>query len=235
MVDTFYSNSLFCKTGFFPQCERLDSQNIKCCKFGGSFPVLRGSEAPVCEICGNQLELLLQVYVPALPDTILSLFPESKRENLYTIFYCTDCMESNQNLVSFEYTPDDFDELVFVRPKADSKVESSEFSMFEELLTYDDTSNSFHEAFSSCNMDGYEFETHMRQLRDSMPNGAKTFLGGMPRYEQGEQIPEGECVLLANIEDDCSFSMMWGDAGSAQLWMKLIDEQPKFILIWESG
>ena len=66
----------------------------------------------------------------------------------------------------------------------------------------------------------------------------KSFVGGNPQYDQGDSHPGNDYIFVINLADDKFFSMMWGDAGKAQIFMKEVDKDKnefKTLLTWTCG
>ena len=47
----------------------------------------------------------------------------------------------------------------------------------------------------------------------------RTYLGGWPEFVQHDCTPS-DSFLVINLSQSCSSTAMWGDAGTAQVWMK---------------
>ena len=233
ILESFHNKNLS-KFSFFPQCNQDDTEDILCSKFGGKIPCNSEEELPFCLSCNEQHEILVQLYIPHLPQEIKVLFPIEYQECLFIIFYCTNCMESFINLNYKIYFPNDFKNLIYFSNKENFKINSKTISYFEKKITFDDSTETFYNISHEIHDDSLLIETLMRKYREEILIG-KTYFLGNPRFEQGEVIPGEDFHFLMNFEDDSSFSMMWGDAGSAQLWMKIENNQFIFNLGWQSG
>ena len=229
----YFINNSFSKTGYYPVFQKIDSTNPKVSKFGGSIPHLPSEKVPTCSQCKKTLlEVLLQLYISNAPEEIKKLFPESKRQGLLVIFYCTNCMEQG-NLVWKYYEESQLDQLVFSEPKSDSKISPTIVTEWRPFISIDSTSNRYLEESESSGFDELNLEEFPKYLKENYHG--TTFLGGMPFYEQGESVPGENFSLLANLEQDNAFSMMWGDAGEAQIWMTSGDEFGNFEITWQCG
>lgn len=229
IVDFFHENDMI-KNGQFPVCDKTDSNTVCVSKFGGRVPLLPNEEIPKCS-CGKEKELLMQIYAPQLPENIREILPSKLHQSLICLYYCTECMESDEHLETRIYNAEDLENLSYGNEVADAKIESSVFTKFEELPTFDDSSNKYME-FDDDDVDSLKVEELMYRLRHEVFEGRASFFGGFPHYEQGEVVPEGDFTFFANLEQDNSFSMMWGDAGSAQIW---VNTEGEFVLGWQCG
>ena len=57
----------------------------------------------------------------------------------------------------------------------------------------------------------------------------KTYLGGYPCFAQGDDRPNGH-VLLLEIEESEASTNLWGDCGTAQVWMTTGSDFGSFIM-----
>ena len=220
------------KPGQFIHCEKADATEITVSKFGGKIPHLPNEEIPKCPTCGHNLEVLVQLYVPNLPQNIQHLLPEKLSDALIVLFVCPEDLADMQGkMVSRVYHADQISSLVYENPNEGAQIESALFKNFEEMPTYNDTGDDYMEKMEE--IDDAEMEELMRKIRDEIRT-VKCYFGGFPYYQQGEATPGNDCTLLLNVEQDDGFSMMWGDAGNAQIWVKK-DDSCEFYLNWQCG
>lgn len=218
------------KPGFSPVCESCDSVSPRVSKIGGAIPHLPSSGPAVCK-CGKIPEVLLQLYVPSLPPPVRALFHPSCA--LAVIHYCTECMESNFAPTTQLFTESELDSLVYSNGKADASIAPKVIREWREFCCVDFTSDAAYDAARNSEIDEIQMEELGREIGEKYVGG--TYLMGVPRYEQGEYEVDDGFVLLANFEQDDNFSMMWGDAGTAQLWMKTGENFGEFRLDWMCG
>lgn len=231
----FMTHNLW-KPGYMPQCENHDSTSTQASKFGGSCPHLSQDPVPVCPLCQNRLEVLLQLYIPSLPEQVRQLFAPSQQQSLIVFYYCTDCMESNsENALHFKiFNQDDLQNVVFDLPPNESKINPAVIVSWIPFKSIDGTTETFYQIFNGQNqLDEVAMEEFHREIKRQY--AGTTYLLGNPDFTEGEYgRPEG-MINLACFQQDNNFSMMWGDAGYAHLWMMPGDENGQFNLIWFSG
>ena len=218
------------KPGFLPVCENHDSASPRVSKFGGAVPHLPDAPAAACE-SQHQQELLVQLYVPSLPAPARALFQPDCA--LVVVLYCTECMDSGISPTVALYSESQLDSLVYANAKSDAAIEARTITAWREFCCVDFTSEAAYDSARNAGLDEIQMEELGREIKDKYAGG--TYLMGVPRYEQGEYEPGDGFVLLANFEQDSNFSMMWGDAGVAQLWMKTGAEFGEFNLTWMCG
>ena len=220
------------KPGFYPVGQKGDSTNPRVCKFGGSMARLPSEESNKCAECGTSEEVLVQLYVPS---PVQAMFPPQHQKSLLIVSYCTECMESNIEHLPFKiYTEDQLDQLVFSDVSEDAKIEPVTITGWNEFTSWDCTSDSHFESIEgNDSIDEIEMETFGRVLKRRYHG--TTYLLGFPYFEQGEVNPGGDYRYLMNFEKDSLFSMMWGDAGEAQLWMTTGEQFGDFYLFWCGG
>ena len=198
-------------------------------------PILNSSpkEVPKCQRCNEYLELLVQLYIPQLPTK--NSFPNSLKDSLILFFYCTECMECfEENMITKIYSSkEDLNNLIYrYNPKNQLKIKETFFSSFiqkESPPSEDDKKHKIPENFDNKQRNQYyiKLENFLFNFRD-----VKCFLGGNPQYDQGDSNPGEDYLFIINLADDKFFSMMWGDAGKAQIFMKESEKgQFKFVLI----
>ena len=57
------------------------------------------------------------------------------------------------------------------------------------------------------------------------------YFGGFPYYCQNDDNPGPEYKLIMSFDECDAFSLMWGDCGNAQLWLRE-DDSNQFYLTW---
>ena len=220
------------KQGQFIHCEKNDTNSIAISKFGGKIPHLPNEEIPKCPTCGHSCELLAQLYVPSLPEYAKALFPQNLQESLIVLFICAEDLADMQGkMISRVYQPEQIQNLVYSNAPENAQIESALFENYEMLDTYNDTSDAYMEVMDE--IDDAAAEELMRKIRDEV-RPSKCYFGGYPYYQQGEATPGDDCTLVLNIEQDDNFSLMFGDAGNAQIWVKN-DNSGEFYINWQGG
>jgi uncharacterized protein YwqG len=59
-----------------------------------------------------------------------------------------------------------------------------------------------------------------------------TWFGGFPLSIQGMERPTRNSRLLLQMEESEASTAMWGDAGTAQVWMEVGEDYGAFQLTW---
>ncbi|KAK8898590.1 hypothetical protein M9Y10_000882 [Tritrichomonas musculus] len=232
----FLSHNLW-KTGYAPVCKSQDSNSPKVSKFGGSCPHLPQDSRPICKSCNGHLEVLLQLYIPSLPAPVKQLFPENLQNSLIVFTYCTECMSSNEeDSISWNvYNESDFGNLVFDSPPSEAKIEPAVIESWQAFKSIDGSTEHYYSTFQNQkgDLDDLKMEDFVRELKENY--AGTTYLLGNPDFTEGEYQPEPGMVILASFAQDKAFSMMWGDAGYAHLWMKPGNDFGEFNLFWTCG
>ena len=231
----FFAAHNLWRTGYEPICQFQESNSPLVSKYGGLIPRLPQNPVIGCPECGHQKEVLLQLFIPSLPQAVQELFPEQIRRGLIVFTYCTECMPSNENNgITFNvYGENELANLVFDSPPGDAKIKSSVIGQWTPFISIDASSEKFSQCLAQAGIDDLKMEDFVRSLKDRY--AGTCYLLGTPDFTEGEYDPPEGMVLLANFEQDKNFSMMWGDAGIAQLWMRPGDGFGEFNLTWISG
>lgn len=236
ILEHFDSQNLT-KKGNFIYCKKdASTQEIKLSKFGGEIPQPNTQGAvPKCSDCKKDLEVLVQLYVPTLPENVKSLFPDDLKESLIVVFLCPDDIpcQTQSNLLYKIYNQEQIKTLCYTKSNS-NKIDCAVFNEYKEYDTYGDMLNVYLENYKNFpEIDQVKVEELMWKIRAS--RGSKCYFGGFPYYNQSETNPGDDYQLLINLEDDNHFSMMWGDAGSAQIWVKKNADENRFLLTWQCG
>ena len=236
-IENWYRKCGLLKTSHFIICDKpKDNKTILASKYGGRIPVLKTSkkEAPKCPTCQEYLELLVQLYIPQLPTK--ESFPKSLQKSLIVFLYCTECMEFDVTPLIYK-TEEDLKNLEYIEnPKKEKKIKEIFFSSFiqKELPpSEDDKRQKIPEDLSDKERNEFylKLENFLFNFRD-----VKCFLGGNPQYDQGDANPGDDYIFIIDLADDKFFSMMWGDAGKAQIFMKDKNNgEFDFKLFWTCG
>ena len=236
-IENWYRKCGLLKTSHFIICDKpKDNKTILASKYGGRIPVLKTSkkETPKCPTCQEYLELLVQLYIPQLPTK--ESFPQSLQKSLIVFLYCTECMEFDVTPLIYK-TEEDLKNLEYIEnPKKEKKIKEIFFSSFiqKELPpSEDDKRQKIPEGLSDKERNEFylKLENFLFNFRD-----VKCFLGGNPQYDQGDANPGDDYIFIIDLADDKFFSMMWGDAGKAQIFMKDKNNgEFDFKLFWTCG
>jgi len=132
---------------------------------------------------------------------------------------------------------EDLKNLIYIdNPKKTKKINENFFTSFiaKELPpSEDDKKQKIPEGLNDKERNDFyiKLENFLFNFRD-----VKCFLGGNPQYDQGDWNPGDDYLFIINLADDKFFSMMWGDAGKAQIFMKEKKEgEFEFKLTWTCG
>ena len=228
----------FVKKAYCVNCERNPEKPSDICisKFGGYIPCYENDEYLMCDDCNIELEVLTQIYVPSLPKSVKALFPSSLQETLIVLFICTECLTPyGGELTTRIYYKEDFDKLVYKEPKQNG-IEQAIFKSFPEIeLTFhcsDDAmqfpSKYFSVADGNSNTDFYSCIDDLF----IKPKLSLSYFGGHPYYVQSDERPGPDYKLILSLcDDENNFSLMWGDAGTAQIWLRN-DDSNEFYITW---
>ena len=242
-LENWYRKNNLLKTSHFIICGNTKDGNknkILASKFGGRIPILKSSpkkECPKCIKCHEYLELLVQLYIPDLPTK--DTFPKSLQKSLMVFLYCTECMENTEGyFVPIIYSKEEeLKNLIYIEnPKKTKKINEIFFTSFikKELPpSEDDKRQKIPEGLNDEQRNKFylKLEDFLFNFRD-----VKCFLGGNPQYDQGDSNPGDDYIFIINLADDKFFSMRWGDAGKAQIFMKeKTNKEFDFKLTWTCG
>ncbi|EAY19043.1 hypothetical protein TVAG_247220 [Trichomonas vaginalis G3] len=220
----------FTKKGIFIRCEKAEATKAALSKYGGKVPHLPGEDPSVKTEDGVQLELAVQLYVPELPENVQRLLPQELQDALILLFINTEDSPENGPMPVRIYHKDDISKLELADAKEDAHIESAIFKSYEVIDTYNDSGNDFLESMEE--VDGLVVEELMHEIRSKRDTNC--YFGGFPYFVQGEASPGEGWTLLLNLQDDSYFSYMFGDAGTAQIWVN--DSDPtQFDLEWQCG
>ena len=212
-------------------CKKEEAEEIKISKFGGKIPCLDPKEIPANS--DNYIEVLAQIYVPGLPKAIKKLFPSDLQDALIVLFFDIDNfpIEAINNIETRIYHGDEIDKLIYVdREDTNPAIESAIFTTYKyKAQTFDvaDHASYTNQIRSMRNAeDQQENEQYSFYTKES-----NCFFGGYPFYCQDDDNPGPDYTLILSLMEDHNFSMIWGDAGNAQIWLRN-DDSHQFILTW---
>ena len=235
-------NCGFVKKSYRIKCKKEEGKPSDICisKFGGYIPCFECDADITCPSCNVGLEVLAQIYVPSLPNPVKALFPSSLQNALIVLFMCTQCLEPYYGeLESRIYYPEDFDKLVYKPPPSDIMIEQAIFESFPESDLPIHPSDNALEHPSKYLSVNEELDDMFDDMYDSISSyycqPQMSYFGGHPEYIQADDNPGPDYSLILSLSDDKdNFSMMWGDAGTAQIWLRN-DDSNHFLITWACG
>lgn len=201
-----------------------DTNNPRISKFGGVQPFLPEEGYTLCHGCQSNCSMICQIYIPTTPEWFQNQFPPKYRDSLIVIFYCNSCY---LHVEAKFYTSDQLDSLVYVNDivyngnytfneprivtgwtSGKMAPNNSNYIIIKEIANrYFNKSEKFKEYFSKFNF-----------LHGPKGNDL-TYIGGWPEFTQDDCTPD-DSFFIINLSQSCSSTAMWGDAGTAQVWMK---------------
>jgi hypothetical protein len=72
----------------------INDGNPRSTKFGGKYPRPPADPHPKCDLCDQPMMMIVQLYVPTLPDFIQAHFPAQARDQLIVLGVCPECLGS---------------------------------------------------------------------------------------------------------------------------------------------
>jgi hypothetical protein len=229
------------RTAYYPIIEHNDVCSPTVSRFGGSFCKLPEETFPLCCFGSGSFINIVQLYIPTLPAEIQNLFPESKRKCLLVYQICSECLSWEKPIVKL-YFPEDFEKLEFSKSQYslkpshvtewkqyDSMMYSLQLTYFSEKLISEGKPSFFLEN----DPDKYHehFFEKIRETVEKLHPRHNSNLGAFPDFVQDDETPEG-FEILANFEEDEICNIMWGDAGTAQLWVRTDDDNVELKATW---
>lgn len=215
------------KMGYFMVGHQGEADTVKCIKCFGKIPHLPGEEVSKCGECGRIKDTILQVYVPLLPQNVQRILPESLQGCLIVFHMCAECLPWDQEMdmdVSI-YTPEQIERLEL----QDAGDVPYRPGVVDNIVAHETL-----DVVSGCEIPGMNesvlYLIH-DEISDSRPSSC--YFCGAPSYVQGPECPGPGWTLFANLEEDAVHDLMWGDCGTAQIWVH--DSEPKFRLTWACG
>jgi hypothetical protein len=108
----FVTTHALARPAAYPRLTCLHDCNPRTTKFGGKYPLLPAESSPACPRCDQPLMMVVQLYVPALPEFIRSQFPDDRRDQLIVVGVCPECLGSDGYRIA-AYSGGDLDRLVY--------------------------------------------------------------------------------------------------------------------------
>ncbi|KAK8892930.1 hypothetical protein M9Y10_030182 [Tritrichomonas musculus] len=217
------------KTCYIPVVKHSDSSNPRVSNFGGVAPYLPINGPIFCD-CGDKLQTVFSFHIPSIPDEMKKLFP-SDHECVVVGNTCNSC-HIHQEVKC--YSDEQIDQLVY------DDVPSKR-NVFNEPRTVTEWKESFMYPYGvneagfelpekdSFNQEELLFIDEFLHEKNYGNKDLKTYLGGYPCFAQGDDRPNGH-VLLLEIEESEASTNLWGDCGTAQVWMTTGSDFGSFIM-----
>ena len=197
---------------------------IRASKFGGDIPCLPDDEPEKCH-CGLTYRVCAQIYVPGLPSKIRALFPSRLHDALIVLFICPECLEPYDGPIKQKiYHGEEIDKLVY-KPLSDPKkfdIQNRVFCGYNSYFTIPHCA----EEMNCSELFNIDDDAYCEAGRYKA-----CYFGGHPDYCQGDENPGEDFRLILSIADCNSFTLMWGDAGNAQIWLRN-DDSDEFYITW---
>jgi hypothetical protein len=90
----------------------LTDGNPRSTKFGGKYPLLPGESVPKCPSCDQTMMMIVQLFVPSLPEFVQTQFPSQSRDGLLVLGVCPECLGSSGHSIRV-YSGAELDSLVY--------------------------------------------------------------------------------------------------------------------------
>lgn len=221
----------FRKSCFEPIVTHVDSTNPRVSKFGGTLPYLPINGPPLCSCKKDKLQTVFSLYIGTLPCDIKNLFPKG-HEFVVVGYTCNSCY--NFQCVKC-YVDDEIDQLVYDDVTSSEKVFNEPRTVVEwkenSMLPLGITDSGF--SLPNMNMYNEEELFFLEEILSddfkSHKNRSRTYLGGYPFFVQGDDSPPNH-VLLLEMEESEASTNLWGDCGTAQVWMTTGEDFGSFIM-----
>ena len=170
--------------------------------------------------------MVCQIYIPSTPKWFQEKFPINHRDSLIVVSYCNSCFLS---IEAKFYTSDKLDSLVYEEDVYYTGF-STNYTFNEPRIVTVWTSGKMLPIFgnSILNEIADRNSIHREELDNQFsrfncingPNDEnRTYIGGWPEFVQKDCTPS-DSFLVVNLSQSCSSTAMWGDAGTAQVWME---------------
>ncbi|OHS95121.1 hypothetical protein TRFO_38638 [Tritrichomonas foetus] len=194
-----------------------DSCNPRISKFGGHIPHLPHEPKPLCNDCHGEYSMICQIYVPSTPQFFQNYFPPNRRDALILYFYCNNCYLNVKGKI---YYGDDLDNLVYEYDKNFGYGTFNEpriVTGWSEGLMAPMRSNDIVREIERkycCS----QISCDLAEFNDQFGPKPRTYIGGWPDFVQSDTTPDNSVFLINFCESEAS-TAMWGDCGTAQLWI----------------
>jgi hypothetical protein len=89
------SHSLSRKAAYPTSSSNQTDGNPRTSKFGGKYPLLPNESVPKCLSCDQPLMMVIQLYLPSLPEFVRSQAPSQIQDSLIVLSVCPECLGSS--------------------------------------------------------------------------------------------------------------------------------------------
>ena len=96
----------------YPSESVNDDCNPRESKFGGKLPYLKSEDCPKCNFCDQEMMMIVQLFIPSLPEFVQSHIREEDREKLLVLCVCPHCLGKHGYSIRL-YGSDYLDQLVY--------------------------------------------------------------------------------------------------------------------------
>jgi hypothetical protein len=231
-VRAFIASGSLDRAAYVPVVSHRDCGNPRCVKFGGCIPHDPSAGYPLCPDCHIPLTHIMTIYAGSLPEELQEWFPPDERDTVLVVGCCAQCF---QEVPVFRYRMDEIDRLVFSpnfaigRPFNESRVVEG----WDKQMSLPSSSALEDLDIATVNLQYDPFQIWDAVLEESSRVVRGTYAGGYPEYVQGSARPTPTCRLLFEFCESEASTGMWGDAGTAQLWMETGDNYGFFGVTWD--
>ncbi|KAH0795347.1 hypothetical protein GPJ56_000796 [Histomonas meleagridis] len=201
-------NNLFKKCWYPTDLNKRDTVNPKISKIGGKRPHL-----PEEELNPNH-SMLMQLYIPTIPEEMKSFFPKEKQNSLLVVMIDSEIHGLDNDATIRLYSEDQLDKLVYENDVQFDGIYLNEpvtIGSWVEGIQVPSCGEIFEELEEKF---GPNYETNYGILTMD-----QTYLGGHKHVFNDESPPSDEYVLFMNFGQGKASSDLWGDCGTGQLYM----------------
>jgi hypothetical protein len=220
------------RAAYIPVVRHGDCGNPRCVEFGGCIPHDPAAGYPLCPKCQVPVTHVATIYVGSLPDELQGWFPPDERDTVLVVGYCEQCFLDPP---VFCHRKDEIDRLVFSSNFANAQAfnEPRVVERWIKKISLPDLS-----ALEDVDMSSVIIQHGQSEIWEAVLGEAGgtvvhgTYAGGYPSYVQGSERPAPTCRLLLELCESEASTGMWGDAGTAQLWMDTGENYGFFSVTW---
>ena len=211
----------------WPSVIKSDTSNPRMSKFGGCVPYLPEEPPQMCCGCHELSSMICQIYVPTTPDWFRNKFPPEKQDALIVVLFCNSCYDHVEGRI---YYGKDIDRLVYSN---DSYFDYGSFNEPRVVTKWNDfkmlpcsNNNAIDQIRAKYQV--FNLEKKIEQFNPYL----KTHIGGWPNFVQDDTTPNNT-FLIANFESESESSTgIWGDMGTAQVWISQGEEFGDLLSDW---
>jgi hypothetical protein len=208
-----------------------DSGTVRCIKFGGSMPHDPAAGYPLCPVCHVPVTHIMTLYVPLLPREVQEFFPDDERETVLVVGYCEQCWLEVPVQV---FRGNEIDGLVMSANLGNHGRPCNEARVV--VGWREEKSHPCGTGIEYMNLGGLKYRASSLwndlMEKENEQAGEGTYAGGFPNYVQDREQPTEASRLLFELSYSEASTYMWGDCGTAQLWMETGEDYGKFQVTW---